>query len=180
MLLAQAEDRATQRCDPSAALGRNTEVGGRNSRSGRLFRFSTHIGLRRNALNLRGRMLRLLLHGCSPVGPAMALSLGKRRGISRCDVSCGNPVFHSSIRALSPSWDSKGARLPHLATSSEPSGTSSSPHNRKLDCTVNRRHGGSPHLRGRWYLRRHLHLPVQLADPAVGHRCGRHTRGLAR
>ena len=69
--------------------------------------FFCYFGIGCNAINLRGRMLRLLLHGCSPVGHAMARSRGKRPGISRCDVWSGNPVFHSSIRALSPSWDSK-------------------------------------------------------------------------
>ena len=40
-------------------------------------------------------------------------------GSAHCDVSYGNPAFHSSIRALSPSWDSKGVRLPHLADEHE-------------------------------------------------------------
>ena len=75
----------------------------------------TRIG--REALILRGTMPRRLLHGCSPVSHWMVRTIGNRSEGSCRDVSCGNRDFHSSIRALSPSWDSKGVRLPHLATS---------------------------------------------------------------
>jgi len=96
--LAQTEDRATQRCDPSAVLGPSSKWGGWVLTQSLLF-----LRLRNwpNAINLRSTMLRSFLTG---------MSMWVRSGWIRS-------VSQSSIRALSPSWDSKRVRLPHLATS---------------------------------------------------------------
>src|SRR3954462_14990648 len=58
----------------------------------------------------------------------------------------------------------KAAGLPHLATSSQLSGTTSSPRNRKLDCRLRAKHGDSLRSDGQIGLK----LPVQLPHPAVG------------
>ena len=135
---AQLEDRATQRCDLSARLSpRPKRRRSDTPLTAVVFWGGILITLRDRpqAVNLRSRMLRLLLTG----GPDYVTSFAfpfRAWEFPRLQAYVGNPAFQSSIRALSPRWDPKRVRLPHLATSIDPaslrasglSGTTSSPH----------------------------------------------------